>query len=688
MTKTFLLELGLEEMPAHVVTPSINQFEKRVTDFLTENRLTFGEVKKFSTPRRLALIINDLSDKQDDIDETMKGPAKRIALDSDGNWTKAAIGFAKGQGQNPEDIFFQELKGEEYAYIQKHEIGQTSETILQDINQPLEEMTFPTRMHWGSQRFEYIRPIHWLVAMLEDKVIDTQILNIKANNVTKGHRFLGHDEVVIKDVNSYVEALNSDFVIADANRRKAVIKQQIEAIATENDWLVDIDEDLLEEVNNLVEYPTAFFGNFDKKYLDIPDEVLITSMKDNQRYFYARTQDKKLAPVFISVRNGNDDYLENVISGNEKVLTARLEDAQFFYEEDQKHSIDFYIDKLKNVSFHQKIGSMYEKMQSTGVVAELLAKHLDLSAEEMEALKRASEISKFDLVTNMVDEFPELQGIMGEKYAQLMGENELVSKAISQHYMPTTAEGDLPESNVGAVLAVADKLDSIMSFFAVDIIPNGSNDPFGLRRQAYGIVRIMQARNWEISLDQLQDEIISNSEVGAQLTQHKEEVTDFIIERLRQYFKNEQMDHDIVETTLLSSTKTPTIIAEIAELLKNKREEKGFKETIESLSRIHKITLKNHVEAPIAEIDTSLFENDSENNLYDAVKELDTHINEKSIVEIFNELQSLSPMIDHYFEDNMILDKNEAVRSNRLILLNIIDKISLMLGDLSQLVIK
>lgn len=691
MTHKFLLELGLEEMPAHVVTPSIDQLEKRVADFLNENRLTFGSIEKYSTPRRLTLIINELSDKQDDIDELAKGPAKKIAQDAEGNWSKAAMGFARGQGSDVSDIFFQELKGTEYAYIKKHELGKSAAEILKNINEPIEAMVFPTRMHWAYTKFEYIRPIHWLIAMIDDQVINTQILDIKSGNITRGHRFLGHDNITINSVNEYVSTLKNDYVYVDAAERKNIIKSQIEALATQNNWNVDIDESLLEEVNNLVEYPTAFYGKFNEKYLNIPDEVLITSMKTNQRYFYARTLDGKLAPIFIGVRNGNSEHIENVITGNEKVLVARLEDAQFFFEEDQKNNIEHYVEKLKNVTFQVKIGTMYEKMQRAAIIANILGKKLSFSNEQLAELERAASIYKFDLVTNMIGEFSELQGVMGEKYAEIMGENSAVATSIREHYMPTTAEGELPKTDIGSVLAIADKLDSIMSFFAVDIIPKGSNDPFALRRQAYGIIRILNDKKWSFSLDELQEEVIIDLKeklnTKFDFLKHKQDVNQFLLERLRQLFKNQKIDHDVIETVLSSTTVNPITIIDSASELSNTRNNEGFKEMVESLVRISKLTNKN--ESSDLEIQPELFQNKSESDLYEATIDVESKLqNNSSVSEIFKELKALSPMIVNYFDENMIMDKDINIQHNRLAQLKKINDFANIVGDLNELVIK
>lgn len=398
MANTYLLEVGVEEMPAHVVTPSIKQLHERVAKYLKEQRITFDDIQEFATPRRMALLIHGLSDKQPDIDESVKGPAKKIAQDADGNWTKAAIGFTRGQGASVEDIEFKEVKGVEYVFVEKHIAGKTVAEVLQGLPAVITSMTFPTLMKWGYNNLQFIRPIRWLVSLLNGEVVPFNILDVEAGRETQGHRFLGHP-VEIAKADDYEETLNNDFVIADQTKRKNLIKDQITKIISENNWQVDWDEDLLEEVNNLVEWPTAFAGSFDEKYLALPDPVLITSMKDNQRFFCVRDKDGNLLSHFISVRNGNTDYLDNVIKGNERVLVPRLEDAQFFYQEDQKLTIDEYVERLKKVSFHDKISSMYDKMQRVAVIANVLGKQLNLSDEELADLDRAAHIYKFDLTT-------------------------------------------------------------------------------------------------------------------------------------------------------------------------------------------------------------------------------------------------------------------------------------------------
>ena len=381
MTKNLLVELGLEELPAYVVTPSEKQLGEKMAAFLKENRLSFEAIQTFSTPRRLAVRVTGLADKQSDLTEDFKGPAKKIALDGDGSFTKAAQGFVRGKGLTVEDIEFREIKGEEYVYVTKEEIGQAVEAIVPGVVDVLKSLTFPVSMHWAGNSFEYIRPVHTLTVLLDEQEFDLDFLDIKGDRVSRGHRFLGQ-ETKIQSALSYEEDLRKQFVIADPREREQMIVDQIKAIETEHGVRIEIDADLLNEVLNLVEYPTAFMGSFDAKYLEVPEEVLVTSMKEHQRYFVVRDQDGKLLPNFISVRNGNAEHLENVIKGNEKVLVARLEDGEFFWREDQKLVISDLVEKLNNVTFHEKIGSLREHMIRTGQIAILLAEKAGLSADE------------------------------------------------------------------------------------------------------------------------------------------------------------------------------------------------------------------------------------------------------------------------------------------------------------------
>ena len=660
MVKNLLVELGLEEMPAYVVTPSMKQLRDKMGAFLTDHRLTFEKIEMFSTPRRLAVRVVGLADKQSDLTEDFKGPSKKIALDADGNFTKAAEGFVRGKGLTVEDITFREIKGEEYVYVTKEEVGRPVEEIIPAVTEVLQALTFPVSMHWANNTFEYIRPVHTLTVLLDEQVFDLDFLDIKSGRTSRGHRFLGQ-ETEISSANSYEDDLRAQFVIASPLEREKMIIEQIRALEQEHGVSIEIDEDLLNEVLNLVEYPTAFLGNFDAKYLEVPEEVLVTSMKEHQRYFVVRDSEGKLLPHFISVRNGNAEHLENVIKGNEKVLVARLEDGEFFWREDQKLAIADLVEKLGNVTFHEKIGSLAEHMERTGKIAALLAQDAGLDADETADLARAAAIYKFDLLTGMVGEFDELQGIMGEKYALLAGENAAVAAAIREHYMPTSADGELPDTKVGAVLALADKLDTILSFFSVGLIPSGSNDPYALRRATQGVVRILDKFGWNIDLAQLLGRL-SSLKFDSLSYDNQEAVLDFFRARVEKMM-DRNIPKDIVTAVLQSTHFVVRDLVETAGLLAEKAKEDNFKSAVESLSRVFNLAEKSQGQTAV---NPGLFENQEEKDLAAAIEAVELT---SDLAANLDQLFALSPVIDAFFDHTMVMAEDEAVRNNRLALL-------------------
>lgn len=692
MAKNLLLEIGLEEMPAHVVWPSIKQLEEKVSKFLSENSLTFESIETFSTPRRLAIRVTNIPDRQEDVQEEVKGPAKKIALDAEGNWSKAAEGFVRGQGLTTDAITFRELNGVEYVYVTKYIHGKESKEVLTGLLDVVKNMNFPTMMHWGDTMFEYIRPIHWIVALLDEEVIPFELLDVTTGRTTEGHRFLG-DQIELADPSEYEAKLEEQFVIADAHKRQQMIVEQIEEIAEKNKWVIELDPDLLEEVTNLVEYPTAFVGEFDERFLSIPEEVLVTSMKEHQRYFEVRNQAGMLLPHFISVRNGNSVKLDNVVKGNQKVLAARLEDGEFFFEEDKKLSIDDCVEKLKNVTFHEKIGSMYKKMQRVGLISQVIGGRVDLSEEELTDLKRASEIYKFDLVTNMVGEFPELQGIMGEKYALLKGERPAVAAAIREHYLPNSSEGELPKTAVGAVLAIADKIDSVLGFFAVGMIPSGSNDPYALRRQTYGIVRIVEAQGWTFPFTDMQGAIVDaiNEDVldyGVHFNRDQKEFIEFFKGRMRQRLQMYNVRHDIIDAVLDSHQDDLVQVFKTAQIFDQHLSDEHFKEAMEALTRVINLTKKMDPTTINFKVDPKLFENDSEKELFAAVKEAEDEFANQSMAENYQTLTNLRPVIERYFNATMIMVDDEKVRDNRLNQLAIIARMANALASIDKIVTK
>ncbi|OYQ66757.1 glycine--tRNA ligase subunit beta [Aerococcus sp. 1KP-2016] len=685
---TFLFEIGLEEVPAQYVRDAVNQLESLVSAFLKENRLAFETVETLATPRRLTVRVNGIAEKQEDFSEVAKGPAKRIAQDQDGNWTKAAQGFARGKGASVEDIYFEEVKGEEYVFINISNPGKDALEVLPEIASVIEQMSFPVSMHWGANDVKYIRPIHWLVALLDETLVPVSFLNIQSDRISRGHRYLGSQAVTITSASSYEDDLAKEFVVVNQDTRKKMIEDQIATLATENNYQIDIDQDLLEEVTQIVEYPTAFIGDFDEKYLALPDEVLITSMKNHQRYFYIKDQDGKLLPLFLSVRNGNGEYLDNVRKGNQKVLTARLEDGFFFVNEDKTKSIEDFTARLAKVTFHAEIGSLAEKMARTGQIATYLEEKWSsqLTNIEVTDIERTAEIYKFDLMTGIVDEFSELQGIMGEKYALEAGETPAVATAIREHYMPISADGELPTSPLGKLFAIADKLDAVISFFNIDRIPSGSNDPFALRRQTSGIVRILIEN--ELTLDWKTDIInILQSVYGIEdqdsLAKLQTALNQFVNDRLKPIFNDNGIRYDIADAVLNANSYDVLTKVQASQVLQNARSKDNFKATIEAWNRILNLGEKAR-ELNVADvaIDEAIFETDSEATLYEAAKGLEMT---NDLQSNYNQLEALTPAITAFFDNNMIFADDEKVRNNRLAILSLIAQPILTIADTNRI---
>ncbi|WEV55084.1 glycine--tRNA ligase subunit beta [Leuconostocaceae bacterium ESL0723] len=682
----FALEIGLEEMPAHLVTSSEKQLVDRVHDFLDEHRLSVAAIKPFSTPRRLAVMLVDVAEKSESISEERRGPALERAKDDDGNWSKAAQGFARGQKTTPDEL----TSRDGYLWYTQEIAGEPAADILSRLgDEVVSEMKFSTYMKWGNHDFLYVRPIRWLVALLDDQVVDFTVLDVHTDRVTRGHRFLSNEHVVIDDATDYVDTLKDAYVLADAKERKDVIAQQLTDIAKQAGWQLDLTsepaQDLLEEVNNIVEWPTAFAGNFDEKYLDLPDEVLITSMREHQRFFFVRDQAGKLLPHFLSVRNGDAEYLDNVVAGNEKVLVARLEDAEFFYREDQQKTISDYMERVKKLVFHEKIGTVYEHMQRVQGLAANLAQTLGLDAQEKTDLQRAAEIYKFDLMTGMVGEFDELQGIMGAHYAKLFGENDQVATAIQEHYQPTSATGPTAKTAVGAVLAIADKLDSIMTFFAADMAPTGSNDPYGLRRAASGVVRTLIDHNWHLDLTT----VLTNFKQanGDVADTNVADVVAFMVDRVRKLAQDAGIRPDIVAAgTALVERGDVTFVMDRTQVLSKHSADANFRSVMEALTRVSRLAAKDE---GAKQVNPDLFTNDAESKLYQLTKDLNVaQLADQGAETLYQALAQLTEPIDRYFDQTMVNDDDQAIRANRYAQLHLIQAGVYELGDLEQVVVK
>ncbi|WP_285768946.1 glycine--tRNA ligase subunit beta [Peribacillus sp. SI8-4] len=668
--RDLLLEIGLEELPARFVTASMNQLSDKVQKWLTEKAIGFGTVEAFSTPRRLAILVKDVEESQKDIEEEAKGPAKKIALDSEGNWSKAALGFVRGQGMTSEDIYFKELKGVEYVHVNKFIKGQPTVQLLSELEDIISGMTFPKNMRWADQELRFVRPIKWLIALFGQDVVPFSIAEVQTGRETNGHRFLGEKAIIDKPA-QYEEALAEQSVMADPDKRRQVILNQIRGLEQEKGWIIPVDESLLEEVNNLLEYPTVLYGQFEEEFLELPAEVLITSMKEHQRYFPVKDQAGKLLPFFVTVRNGDAKHLDKVSKGNEKVLRARLSDAAFFYKEDQKREISDALKKLDSIVYHEEIGTLAEKTSRVKAVAGKLADLLHLGEKEKEMCLRAAEIAKFDLVSHMVYEFPELQGYMGEKYALLKGEAKEVAAAINEHYMPRHADDDVPPSVIGAVVSLAEKIDTLASFFAIGVIPTGSQDPYALRRQASGVVQILAEKKWNISLEELivlgLKGLEAKNILKRDLAEVEADMFTFFKARIKHLLQEEQIRYDMIDAVLFGEIGSIHSIVERAHVLDAKKEEAGFKESMEALSRVMNIAGKCEEKVTV---DPNAFENDQEIALYEKYQQAARqYTKSQSEAERFELLISLQREIEAYFENTMVMAEDEALRTNRLSLM-------------------
>lgn len=673
MAKDVLFEIGLEEMPARFIDDAEKQLRDKTEKWLNELRISFSVVVSYSSPRRLAVLIKDMAEEQAMLEEEAKGPALKIAKDADGNWTKAAIGFTKGQGKTVDDIYTKDVNGTSYIFVKKHIEGSRSISMLPSFKGIIESIKFPQNMHWGKESLKYVRPIRWIVALYDEKVIPFTIADVTTGRQTRGHRFLG-DVIELGHPKEYVEKLAENFVIVEPDKREKMITEGIRTLESQKEIQIPIAADLLAEVRNLVEYPTVFIGEFDQSFLQLPSEVLITSMKEHQRYFPVKSRSDELLPYFVGVRNGDNQGLKTVVKGNEKVLKARLSDAQFFYDEDQKHSISFYLQKLQKVVFQEKLGTIHDKVERVVYLTKQIADVLGIDAFQKQRAIRTAEISKFDLVTNMVDEFTDLQGVMGEKYAILFGEDHTVAKAIAEHYQPRHAAGELPETTEGAIVSVADKLDTIVGCISVDLVPTGSQDPYGLRRQAIGILKILQHENWKIPVWQLLDmtqqlyRTLDIEQAEAELV--KKELDEFLRLRATYLLKEAGIEPDIIQAVLANRLGIVGYTISKARILSDKRGQEVFKPTEEAFTRVLNIAKK----ADKKEVDVELFETPSEAFLYKKYQEVITAYktaNESLEAEqALKELSSLTDAIHNFFEHNMVMAKDETIRENRLALIH------------------
>lgn len=692
MPKDLLLEIGLEEVPARFVRGAMDQLKEKTVRWLEESRLTYGAVRAFATPRRLAVRIEELSDRQLDMHEEVKGPAKKIALDETGGWSKAALGFARSNSVDPDTLIFKQLGGVEYVYANKSSVGAETASLLPDALPGLvTSLTFPKNMRWGNYELRYVRPIRWLVALFGEDVVPFEIAGVASGRTTRGHRFLG-EESSLRQAAEYVDRLREQHVIADVKEREAAIREGIGKLAAERSWQIDVKEDLLEEVLFLVETPTVLSGAFDPAFLDIPQEVLITSMREHQRYFPVMDEAGKLQPFFVTVRNGDSLSIDVVSKGNEKVLRARLSDAKFFYEEDQRRSIPDMLAKLENIVYHEALGSMADKVRRIRTIADRLARHLTADVAVLEDVSRTADICKFDLVSQMVYEFPELQGIMGEDYARLAGERETVARAINMHYSPRHANDLPPESLVGAIVGMADKIDTIVGCFSIGIVPTGSQDPYALRRQAAGIVSTLLAHQMELSLDEL-FAIALEVHAARGLKRDADEIgrdmTSFFALRVKNVLAEQGIRYDVADAVLevgASDVRRTVLRAHALQQQAGGADKDRFRSAIEAFNRVCNLAAK----ADSRNVEPQLFEDPAESALFEAWQDASVvfgdAVKEARLSDALSALSALSQPISAYFDAVMVMADDASVRTNRLAMLGRIADDVKSFADFSKLV--
>ena len=682
MAKDLLFEIGAEEIPAGFMPNILGQLKQLAETKLNDAHLSFESIATYGTPRRLALIVKGLADTSAEISERHKGPSASIAYDADGNATKAAIGFARGKGLDVADLVVEDG----YIYAETKTAGVPAKDIVTDmLPQLITGLNFPKSMHWGNLDAKFVRPVRWLVALLDEEVIPVEFATVKSGNVTRGHRFLGADEITIKNAASYVDTLKENFVMVDQDARRELISKQLHDMAASKNASIVWDDDLLEEINYLVEWPTALCGGFEESYLTLPDAAIITPMKDHQRYFPLVDQDGKLLPMFLTVRNGSDHSIEVVQAGNERVLRARLDDAKFFFNEDRKKPLIDRQDGLTKIVFQEGLGNLADKTERLLKLGRVFGEECGLHEDTAVVLERATELAKTDLTTGMVTEFTELQGVMGKEYALLDGESPEVAEAIFEQYLPRFAGDVLPQTEAGKVLSIIDKVDNIVATFSRGLIPTGSQDPYALRRQTIGILNILLGSEWNISLRPI---FKASMELLNVLAEKQDELLDQVEEfftlRLKNIFLDREVPHHVIDL-LLSNNELSVADAEglVNALLANRIDENV--ELVQAYTRMYNLVK----DVEYTGVNSDLLKEDAEKALFEAASKASEASSAAWEAGDYDAVvavpATLVPAINKFFEDVMVMDKDEAIKANRLQLVRLAYSVMAIIGDISAL---
>ncbi len=684
-TSSILLEIGTEDLPARFIPLSISQLKENTARILSESHIGFNEVKAYGTPRRLALIADGVSLTQEDSIREVFGPSRKAAFDENGKPTKAATGFAQSQGVGVESLVIkQREKGEYVVAVIEEKGGHVKEVLPEILKKIVLSIHLPKSMRWSDKTVRFARPIRWVLALFDKEIIRFDIDGIESSNLTRGHRFLSPASFQIKEIPSYRKLLGNNCVIIDPGERKRVITERTEGLLEPSGERLIEDEDLLDTVVNLVEYPVPVVAEFPREYLDLPKELLITVMKGHQKYFAVEGKDGVITNHFVVVSNTGEENAETVKTGAERVIKARFEDARFYFEEDRKRRLSERIEDLKKVTFQEGLGNLFEKSARLASIAGYIADKLFPSSRE--DIIRAAWLAKTDLITGVVREFPELQGVIGKYYAMLDGERNEVGAALEEHYMPVHSGGKLPQTDAGALLGIADKIDNISAFFSIGLTPTGSEDPFALRRQALGIIAILLEKDYSLTLKELTVKALDALARVENLSEIEEKILRFFENRLEMVFTDRGYSPDLIQSVLpVSCDVELKDLQGRLEALRDFQKATGYNDFLTAMKRVNNIVPKTAVSQLRMELLTEEPEKKLKERLDSVTLGLASLLQSRKYSDAIRLLTMLTEPVNNFFDKVLVMDKNEEIRTNRLSLLkNTWERVS-QVADFSKL---
>lgn len=684
--RDLLFEIGTEEIPARFMPWALEEIKKIATEEFQKERLVYQAIESYGTPRRLVILVRGLQEKQDDLVEEIKGPLWSQAFDIYNNPTRAALGFAKSRGVPVETLKKKEINGQFYVFAIIREEGKDTASVLPALlDRLIRRLVFPKNMYWREPSLRFVRPIRWLLCLYGDEVIPLQLGSLTGDKVTRGHRFMGSSRVEISSASEYLEKLYDNYVIVDQAKRKEKILSGIASIEMEHNVKAVLPPDLIDENVFLVEYPVPFIGTFDESFLSLPEEVLITVMIHHQKYFPVKDVGGKLKPAFIGVSNNRATDMAVVREGNERVLRARLSDAVFFYNEDLKKPLALRVNDLQGIVYQESLGTLYDKVMRVKDLALNLCNELGCDEETADLVERAAFLSKADLVTNMVYEFPELRGVMGREYAKANGENERVARAMHEQYLPAFVGDALPRDIIGAIVGIADRIDNIVSCGKMGLLPTGSQDPYGLRRTARCLNELILGLAIDVDLKRIVENSARSLKCDPDVAGR---VMEFLKQRLYVQLREKGFSHDVASLALAVIGEKPLQAVKLAEQLESVRKEEWFQNLVTAAIRVRNILAKAGDFAPKA-VDETKFQSDSEVKLYRKIQEITPKLSDAlkkyQWERIISLLLDLEPIISEFFEKVLVMAEDPEIRENRLSLLYECNKLFRLVGDLGAI---